>query len=120
MISHVSFGVNDLAASVAFYDAVLAPIGIGRVWLTDDGAGYGLPGEEDLLALKLQPVRAVPRGRGFTSPSPRPAARRSTDSIRRPWQQAAAMPDHLVCGPTMVRTTTRPSCSIPMATSWKR
>ncbi len=65
MISHVSFGVSDLAASVAFYDAVLAPIGIGRVWLTDDGAGYGLPGEEDLLALKLQPVRAVPAGPGF-------------------------------------------------------
>ncbi len=31
MFSHVTIGTNDLARAVAFYDAVLAPLGIDRV-----------------------------------------------------------------------------------------
>ncbi len=30
-LSHVSLGTNDFARAVAFYDAVLKPLGIGRV-----------------------------------------------------------------------------------------
>ena len=46
MLSYVYFGTNDLAKAVAFYDAVLAPLGIQRC-VTDDpewdrvSAGWG-------------------------------------------------------------------------------
>jgi len=55
VLSHVSFGVEDLARSVAFYDAVLAPLGQVRVWTVATGAGYGLPGGPDKLALFERP-----------------------------------------------------------------
>ena len=41
MIDHVSLGVGDLAASRAFYDAVLAPLGYRRRYDLDDASGYG-------------------------------------------------------------------------------
>jgi catechol 2,3-dioxygenase-like lactoylglutathione lyase family enzyme len=41
MLDHVSLQVTDLAASAAFYDAVLAPLG-GRAHVRmDDVVGYG-------------------------------------------------------------------------------
>ncbi|GLK82377.1 VOC family protein [Ancylobacter defluvii] len=52
MIDHMSIGVGDLARSVAFYDAVLAPLGFVRVRhydaSQDPGGGaacWGRPGE---------------------------------------------------------------------------
>ncbi len=54
MLDHASLGVADLEIAVAFYDAVLGPLGYTRVWLTKDAAGYGPPGAEDRLALKLR------------------------------------------------------------------
>jgi catechol 2,3-dioxygenase-like lactoylglutathione lyase family enzyme len=47
MLSHLSLGVRDLARAVAFYDAVLAPLGYVRLWSNDRGAGYGAPGWRD-------------------------------------------------------------------------
>jgi catechol 2,3-dioxygenase-like lactoylglutathione lyase family enzyme len=43
MFDHISFGVTNLAQSLAFYDAVLQPIGVNRMFaLADQGiAGYG-------------------------------------------------------------------------------
>ena len=34
IFTHVTVGTNDLAKARAFYDAVLAPLGIKRRWLT--------------------------------------------------------------------------------------
>ena len=51
MLDHVSLGVRELARAIAFYDAALAPLGAVRVWTKDHGAGYGLPGGEDRIAL---------------------------------------------------------------------
>ena len=65
MLGHLSFGVADLARAVRFYDAALAPLGYVRVWNGDGQAGYGLPGGNDKLALKLQPGPVVPPGPGF-------------------------------------------------------
>ena len=65
MISHLSFGVADLERSAAFYDAALRPLGIVRVWTTFNALGYGLPGGEDQLALKLQSEDVVAPGPGF-------------------------------------------------------
>jgi catechol 2,3-dioxygenase-like lactoylglutathione lyase family enzyme len=65
MLGHLSFGVSDLQRAIAFYDAVLAPIGFVRVWTSEKQAGYGPPGGGDKLALKLQSGPVVPPGPGF-------------------------------------------------------
>jgi catechol 2,3-dioxygenase-like lactoylglutathione lyase family enzyme len=41
MIDHLSIQVRDVAASAAFYDAVLAPLGGKRVLDFGDTVGYG-------------------------------------------------------------------------------
>lgn len=40
-ISHVSLGTNDFPRARAFYDAVLATLGMRCVMAIDEGAGYG-------------------------------------------------------------------------------
>ncbi|QCK87462.1 VOC family protein [Phreatobacter aquaticus] len=65
MISHLSFGVADLVRSQAFYDAALAPLGVVRVWDNAKGAGYGLAGGNDKLALFARPNDVSPPGPGF-------------------------------------------------------
>lgn len=40
-ISHVSIGTNDFPRARAFYDAVLATLGLRCVMAMDEGAGYG-------------------------------------------------------------------------------
>lgn len=41
MIDHVSVAVGDLKASTAFYEAVLAPLGLALFIAGDDRAGFG-------------------------------------------------------------------------------
>ena len=54
MIEHLAIQCADVAASVAFYDAVLEPLGGRRVREMDDGAiGYGV----DSPSFWLGPVR---------------------------------------------------------------
>jgi catechol 2,3-dioxygenase-like lactoylglutathione lyase family enzyme len=43
MIDHLSIQCADVAASAAFYDAVLAPLGGGRIMDLGDVIGYGIP-----------------------------------------------------------------------------
>jgi catechol 2,3-dioxygenase-like lactoylglutathione lyase family enzyme len=64
-LGHISLGVSDLARSIAFYDAALAPLSGVRVWETAQGAGYGSPGGPDLFALKAHTATAVSPGSGF-------------------------------------------------------
>jgi catechol 2,3-dioxygenase-like lactoylglutathione lyase family enzyme len=47
MIDHVSLQCADVQASAAFYDAVLATIGAGRVLDFGDTVGFGAPGSAD-------------------------------------------------------------------------
>ena len=47
MIDHVSIQCADLAASAAFYDAVLAPLGGERVMDFGQAIGYGVPPQPD-------------------------------------------------------------------------
>ncbi len=47
MIDHVSIQCADLAASAAFYDAVLAPLGGERVMDFGEAIGYGVPPQPD-------------------------------------------------------------------------
>ncbi|HRD75859.1 MAG TPA: VOC family protein [Hyphomicrobiaceae bacterium] len=65
MLGHISFGVEDLARSIRFYDAALAPLGVTRVWTTDTAAGFGALGGPDRLALFHRPGAARAPGPGF-------------------------------------------------------
>ena len=65
VLSHLSFGVADLAKATAFYDGVLAALGYVRVWSNEDGAGYGAAGGNDKLALFVQAGGVMPPSPGF-------------------------------------------------------
>jgi catechol 2,3-dioxygenase-like lactoylglutathione lyase family enzyme len=43
MLAHVSIQCADFDRSATFYDAVLAPLGEGRVMDVGDAIGYGIP-----------------------------------------------------------------------------
>lgn len=60
MLHHLSFGVLDLQRAGRFYDAVLSPLGYVRVFEDDTALGYGYPGGDDKLSLKLVPRVAIP------------------------------------------------------------
>lgn len=47
MIDHVGIQCTDMAASAAFYDAVLAPLGVVRIMDLGHTIGYGTPGRPD-------------------------------------------------------------------------
>jgi catechol 2,3-dioxygenase-like lactoylglutathione lyase family enzyme len=47
MLDHVTIQCADVAASAAFYDAVLAPLGAGRVMDFGPVVGYGVKGKPD-------------------------------------------------------------------------
>ena len=47
MLDHLSIQCADLAASAAFYDAVLAPLGGQRLMKDGDAFGYGVPPRPD-------------------------------------------------------------------------
>jgi catechol 2,3-dioxygenase-like lactoylglutathione lyase family enzyme len=65
MLSHLSFGVNDLVRSATFYERILAPLGYVRVWTNPNGVGFGEKGLNDKLALFARPQQAVAPGPGF-------------------------------------------------------
>jgi catechol 2,3-dioxygenase-like lactoylglutathione lyase family enzyme len=44
MLDHVGMQCADMEASAAFYDAVLAPLGVGRLMDFGEAIGYGRPG----------------------------------------------------------------------------
>jgi catechol 2,3-dioxygenase-like lactoylglutathione lyase family enzyme len=47
MLDHLGIQCADLAASAAFYDTVLAPLGAVRMMDFDVAIGYGVPPEPD-------------------------------------------------------------------------
>jgi catechol 2,3-dioxygenase-like lactoylglutathione lyase family enzyme len=52
MFDHIGFAVKDVDASIKFYEAALAPLGMVCCSKYDGGAGFGPPGEP-LLWLNL-------------------------------------------------------------------
>ena len=65
MLSHLSFGVDDLDRSAAFYERAIAPLGYVRTFTKDNAVGFGEPGGEDQLALFAMPCTAAAPGPGF-------------------------------------------------------
>ena len=54
VIDHVGMQCADLAASAAFYDAVLAPLGATRIMDFGVAIGYGVPPKADFWLSQLQ------------------------------------------------------------------
>jgi catechol 2,3-dioxygenase-like lactoylglutathione lyase family enzyme len=79
LLHHLSIGVSDLERAAAFYDAVLAPLGYGRVWAHPTAVGYGIAGGGDRFAIKLRTEGAVAAGPGFHVAFAAP----STDAVDR-------------------------------------
>jgi catechol 2,3-dioxygenase-like lactoylglutathione lyase family enzyme len=79
MLHHLTIGVEELARSAAFYDAVLSPLGYGRIWTEDTGIGYGRPGGGEKFAIELRPGAGAAGGPGlhvaFSAPSREALAR---------------------------------------------
>ena len=65
MYDHLSVGVSDLARSVAFYDAALAPLGHHRMFRTGRAAGWGPEGFEGEA-----PFAVIALGDGAAAPEP--------------------------------------------------
>lgn len=65
MLGHISFGVRDLARSLAFYDAAMGALGYARVFTGEKAIGYGLAGSANDRLLLAQHDDAQPPGRGF-------------------------------------------------------
>jgi len=65
MLSHLSFGVDDLERAADFYEKTLAPLGYVRVFTKSQAVGFGEPGGEDRLALLAKPRQVVAPGPGF-------------------------------------------------------
>jgi len=63
MIDHVSIGVSDLARSAAFYDRVLAPLGLTRLAERERTIGFGKKYPEFWLNLR-EGMNAVEEGTG--------------------------------------------------------
>jgi catechol 2,3-dioxygenase-like lactoylglutathione lyase family enzyme len=83
MIDHISLGVTDLERSKTFYDAVLKPLGIARLYDYEGGLGYGI-GEKPSFWIgpPLDDGRPVKAGGGthvaFTAPD-----RKAVDAFHR-------------------------------------
>ena len=51
MIGYVTVGTNDLERALSFYDALLATIGIERLWKVDDMAAWGPSRQQPALCV---------------------------------------------------------------------
>lgn len=65
MLDHVSIAVTDIARAARFYDAVMAELGVPRVWREERAIGYGIRnGPEDdghsYLTIRLGTAAAHP------------------------------------------------------------
>jgi catechol 2,3-dioxygenase-like lactoylglutathione lyase family enzyme len=64
MIDHVSVAVADLARGTAFYDAVLAPLGLARLVTRDATVGFGKAYPEFWINLR-EGLAPVPQSTGI-------------------------------------------------------
>ncbi len=73
MIDHVSIAVSDLVASTAFYDKVLAPLGLERIVVRNTSVGFGKRYPEFWLNVRADMAR-IPEDTGhhicLRAPSP--------------------------------------------------
>ena len=66
MIGYVTFGTNDLPRAVAFYERLLAPLGVKRTWDSERGVAWGSDGQPSLGVMKPFDGQPATRGNGTT------------------------------------------------------
>lgn len=89
MFSHIQIGARDLDAMIAFYDAVLTPLGLVRMTDHDDGpagAGWHLPGQSWPQFFVQLPFNGLPATSGNGVQVSFAAS--SQDQVRAAWQAA--------------------------------
>ena len=64
MIGYVTVGTNDLERAIAFYDPLLAELGIKKMWATERRAAWGDPRVQALLVTKPYDGQAAVPGNG--------------------------------------------------------
>ena len=110
MYSHTTIGANDLLRATAFYDAVLAPLGLEVRFSADGMVGYGLPGGRPQF-LVVRPFDGGDPSVGNGSMVALLATRRalrSTPATRPRWSRAARTRERPACGPSITATITAP------------
>ena len=63
-VSYLTIGANGIDQATGFYDPVLAALGLRRVWLNGDWAGYGPEGDEHGVILICAPFDGEPARAG--------------------------------------------------------
>jgi catechol 2,3-dioxygenase-like lactoylglutathione lyase family enzyme len=64
MIGYVTVGTNDLPRAVAFYERLLAPLGVKRTWDSERGVAWGRDGQPSLGVMKPFDGQPATRGNG--------------------------------------------------------
>ncbi len=59
-ISYITIGAAEIETAMAFYDPVMAALGLTRVWRNGDWAGYGPQGDEHGVILLCAPFDGQP------------------------------------------------------------
>lgn len=74
MIGYVTLGTNDLPRAIAFFDALLAELGVKRMWATDRRSIWGSPTTPCLMVTKPFDQQPATSGNGtmvaLLAPSP--------------------------------------------------
>ena len=111
MLDHFAIGVRDLAASRAFYEAALAPLGFGVVMERDDRVALGPTARPIFWLVDREPTSAIHIA--FQADS-----RERVDAFHEAaWPPAGATTATPACAPTTTRTTTARSSSTRTATT---
>jgi catechol 2,3-dioxygenase-like lactoylglutathione lyase family enzyme len=93
MIDHVSLGVTDLERSKAFYDAVLKPLGVTRLFNYDGGLGYGVRDRANFWIGTPFDAGRPARAGGGTHVAFTAASRKAVDEFYRSALASGAMDD---------------------------
>lgn len=64
MILYLTLGTNELARATAFYDPVMASIGLTRILTADGEIGYGHPGDASPALYVVTPFDGAAASRG--------------------------------------------------------
>ncbi|NKC29387.1 VOC family protein [Falsiroseomonas selenitidurans] len=64
MFSHATLGTNDLPRAIAFYDALLAPLGLARFHTAEGEAGYARRPDASPQFWLMRPIDGRPASPG--------------------------------------------------------
>ena len=87
ILSHLTLGVNDIAAAIAFYDAVLGELGIKKEQSGEGFAGWGREGEGGFYVTRPFDRHPASPGNGVSVSFRAP----SREAVDRFWRKATEL-----------------------------